>query len=167
MGTELANKVGLGTQVSQALGQATNRSVILRILTPHPEIRTIPFWLEKYMTGQIKGQARSAAGLLEDAVSEESFLVFMDPANNRIQIKDPKDAAQFTVEVAIEAGTALVVASRAETCYTAWLKGMPVWTEGEAPVRDINIIDEILEVYYKLMSEAGHDMANLFQGAIV
>lgn len=119
------------------------------------------------MTGQIKGQARSPSGLLEDAVKEEAFLVYMDPANNRIQIRDPEDASQFTVEVAIEAGTALVVASRSETCYTAWLKGMPVWTEGEAPVRDINIIDEILEVYYQLMSDAGHDMASLFQGATV
>ena len=56
-----------------------------------------------------------------------------------------------------------MIAGRSETCYTAWWKGMPLWTEGDSPVRDMNVIDDILELFHSLMNNAGHDVASLFR----
>jgi hypothetical protein len=55
------------------------------------------------------------------------------------------------------------VAARTETVYTAWLKGWPIRIQGDYAVRDVELVDEILNLYYQLALEAGHDLAALFQ----
>lgn len=163
MGTVLANKAGLGGQLREMLERSTSRSVLLRLLKPHPEIEEMEGWLEKYATGHLKTSARNDQGLLEEAVKEEAFCIFLDPVTNKINIVDPHQVTGPTVVVYIHYLTAYRIAGRSETCYTAWWKGMPIWTEGDSPVRDINVIDDILELYHTLMMNSGHDVASLFR----
>ena len=163
MGTALANKSGLGAHLREMLQRSTSRSVHLRLLKPHPEIEEVEGWLEKYVEGFWADSARNNQGLVEAAVEEEAFVVFLDPSTNQIHVVEPHQVAAPTVVVHIHYRTAYMIAGRSETCYTAWWKGMPLWTEGDSPVRDMNVIDDILELFHSLMNNAGHDVASLFR----
>ena len=154
MGTKLANKHGLGPRVLQKFREANRRSVQITLLQPQPEIASdVPGWLKLYVEGRLK----------PGAVEEEAFCVYLDPTSGQIQIVDSWQVKDPTVVFYIEQQAAQIVAARTETVYTAWLKGWPIRIQGDYAVRDVELVDEILNLYYQLALEAGHDLAALFQ----
>jgi hypothetical protein len=157
MGTELANKHGLGPMVVQRFREAARRSVRLVILKPHPRmVREHPGWLKAYAEGK----------LVPGAVEEEIFCVALNPTTNQVYMSDddPRQKKHSTVTFLLEEHTAYMVAMRSESVFSAWLKGYPVRIHGEYAVRDVELVDEILNTYYQLMMENGHDLAALFRG---
>ncbi len=154
LGTILANKHGLGNKVLEKFREANRRSVQLKVLKPLPVIKAdIPGWLKYYVGGRLN----------EGAVEEQAFCIYLDPTDSQIHIVDPWQVSEPTVTFYIEEGAAKVVAQRVETVHTAWLKGWPVRMEGEYAIRDVALVDEILQLYYELMLENGHDLIRLFQ----
>lgn len=126
----------------------------MKVLTPLPEIASdIPGWLKMYVDGRLK----------DGAVDEQGFCIYLDPTDGEIHIVDSSQVGAPTVTFLIEERTARVVAQRVETVYTAWMKGWPVRIEGEYAIRDVELIDEILQLYYQLMLDHGHDLVTLFQ----
>ena len=97
------------------------------------------------------------------AVEEEAFCVYLDPTSGQIQIVDSFQVKDPTVTFFIEEQAAQIVAARTETVHTAWLKGWPIRIDGDYGLRDVALVDEILDLYYRLALEAGHDLAALFQ----
>ncbi len=110
-------------------------------------------WLPAYVEGRLK------AG----AVEEDAFTVFLDPQTNRLNVVEPFQVQEPTATFYIEEATAWVIAGRGETCYTAWLSGLPIYIEGEFMVRDTELVDEILALFYELSLTSGHDVAALFR----
>ena len=96
-------------------------------------------------------------------MAAETFCVYLDPTSGQIQIVDAWQVKDPTVVFYIEQQAAQIVAARTETVYTAWLKGWPIRIQGDYEVRDVELVDEILNLYYQLALEAGHDLAALFQ----
>ena len=156
MGTALANKHGLGQRVRDRFHQAARRSVQIRIVTPLPEVEQwVSGWLRKHVEGKLK----------PGAVQEEAFTVFLDPATNQLNIVEPFQVREPSVTFYIWEQVAWQVAARAHTVYTAWMQGWPIYVEGEYAMRDIELVDEILAIYYELMLQSGHDLAALFREA--
>ena len=154
MGTGLANKHKLGERVLQKFKEANRRSVQIKLLRPKPEIAdNVPGWLKIYAEGRMK----------PGAVEEEAFCVYLDPTSGQIQIVDSFQVKDPTVTFFIEEQAAQIVAARTETVHTAWLKGWPIRIDGDYGLRDVALVDEILDLYYRLALEAGHDLAALFQ----
>lgn len=156
MGTTLANKSGLGQRVREKF-QAAKRSVQIRIVTPLPEVeQRIPGWLRKYAEGKLK----------PGAATEEAFTVFLDPTTNTINIVDAWQVNTPTATFYLWDKVAWQLAARTHTVLTAWWSGMPIYVvDQKTAIRDMELVDEILSVYYELMLENGHDLAKLFQGA--
>ncbi|MFQ6027353.1 MAG: hypothetical protein ACE5Q6_07660 [Dehalococcoidia bacterium] len=115
--------------------------------------RWVTHWLRKHVEGKLK----------PGAVEEDAFTVFLDAATNQINIVEPWQVTEPTVTFYIWERVAWQVAARAHTVYTAWMQGLPIFVEGEYAMRDIELVDEILAIYYELMLQSGHDLAALFR----
>lgn len=104
--------------------------------------------------------------LMSGAVEEEIFCVALNPVNSEIYVadQDPRVSNVSTVTFLLEEHTAYMLAMRSESVLSAWLKGFPVRVVGEYAMRDVELVDEILNTYYHLMLENGHDLATLFRG---
>lgn len=98
----------------------------------------------------VKEAAPNSQGVLEQSMLEEAFCIYLNPATNVIHITE-RGQVQDTFEVFVEVETAKAIAGRRVTCLTAFLEGKPLWADGNAPIRDINAIDDILELYHGLM----------------
>jgi hypothetical protein len=119
-------------------------------------VRDRPGWLKEYAEDK----------LVPGAVGEEVFCVALDPETNQVYVADaPPPHSRSTVTFLLEEHTAYMLAMRSESVYSAWLKGRPVRVHGEYVMRDIELVDEILNIYYQLMLENGHDLAAVFRGA--
>jgi hypothetical protein len=154
LGTKLAKQHGPGAKVLQKFREANRRSVQIKMLRPDPEIaRDVPGWLKLYVEGRLK----------PGAVAAEAFCVYLDPTSAQIQIVDSWQVKDPTVTFYIEEQAAQIVAARTETVYTAWIKGWPIRLEVDHSLRDVALVDEILNQYYRLALEAGHDLAALFK----
>ena len=104
-----------GAQVRETLQGLARRSLLLRILKPHPEIEEVEGWLEKYIEGYWKTSARNSQGLLETSMEEEAFSVFLDPSTNQINVVEPHQVTEPTMVVYIHYRTAYMIAGRSET----------------------------------------------------
>ena len=154
MGTTLANKYGLGQRVREKFHQAARRSVQIRIAKPIPQVeRYVEDWFTKYVEGKLK----------PGAVEEDAFTIFLDPGTNQVNIVEPWQVREPTVTFVIWGQVAWQLAARVQTVYTAWMLGWPVYVDGEYAMRDIELVDEILTIYYELMLKSGHDLAALFR----
>lgn len=125
------------------------------IVRPRPEVvRDIPDWLRLYERGRLK----------EGAVLSESFSFFLDPVNDEIKIVDFWKVEKPTVIFYIEESVCWSLVTRAETVYTAYTKNLPIRVVGTGIIRDLELVDEVLNRFYEIMSESGHDLSELFGG---
>jgi len=131
------------------------------MLRPDPEIaNNVRGWLKLYVEA---GRGQGSGQWKPESVEEEAFCVYLDPTSAQIQIVDSWQVKDPTVTFYIEEQAAQIVAARTETVYTAWIKGWPIRLEGDHSLRDVALVDEILNQYYRLALEAGHDLAALFK----
>ena len=155
MGAELANKKSLAQKIRAKFPESAHRTVGMVIVRPLPEIiRDVPDWLRLYAEGRFK----------DGAVEEETFSLYMDPTNNQILISDSWKVGSHTVIFYMEENTCWALASRTESVYSAYMKDLPIHVAGKYVIRDMELIDEILQNFYDLMSESGHDLAALLGG---
>lgn len=125
------------------------------IVRPLPEVsRDIPNWLMLYQQGKLK----------EGAVAAESFSLYLDPTENQMRVSDSWQVGQHTVIFYIEEYVCWALASRAETVYSAYMKGLQIRVAGDYALRDMELVDEILQRFYEMTTEAGHDIASLMGG---
>ena len=92
---------------------------------------------------------------------EESFGILMNPQIN-LEVVDARTLTEPTVRFFVEEEVAWKLAARRETTYTAYIKGLALRAKGQHIIRDLELVDEILETVYTLMKEEGKDMAALF-----
>lgn len=158
-GSVLANQAGLGARVRQRFPSVVQRNVEIRVCTPLPEVEQYARvgasdWWQLYADGRLN----------PGAVLEDAFCIYLDPSTNDMQIVDPALVKNKTATVFIEEKTCWILAMRTETVLSAMFKGMKVRAVGEGAIRDIEIMDDILDVFYTLMVESGHDLVALFKG---
>ena len=155
MGAQLANQSGVLDQVKKRVPEADQRTVLVKILTPHPEVsHYIPDWLRLYAQGKMK----------PGSVSEEIFTIFMDPKANKIGITDSWRVPEHTVTFLIEENTCWSIAARKETVFTAYHKGYPLRVIGDFKLRDMELVDEILRIIFEALKAEGKDLSELFRG---
>jgi len=141
--------------VRQRFPSAAERNVELKILTPLPEVQKhVDDWFRLYCTGRLN----------PGAVQEDAFCIYLDPTTDDMHVADSWQVQRKTSTIFIEVKTCWILASREETVLSALFKGMKVRADGEGVLRDIEIFDEILDVFYKLMIDSGHDLVALFIG---
>lgn len=154
MGTELANQRDLAQKVTKKFPEVSQRSLALHIVRPRPDVREhILDWLRLFAEDRLR----------PGAVSEETFAMVSEEGILRVTDLElvPKPTVTFYVEV----DTCWKLAARRETVYTAYIKGLPLRVKGHFIIRDMELIDEILNTFYELMREEGKDLAKLFAGA--
>lgn len=156
MGAQLANPRGLPHKIRTRFPEAAQRSVVIEILRPHPEVSSrIPNWLLLYTEDKLK----------PGAIQVERFAIYLDPINNDIVITDAWRISDSTVTFFIEEHTCWALAARKETVYTAYIRNHPIRVQGTYVIRDIELIDEILDSFYNLLKSEGRDLAEVFAGA--
>ena len=154
-GAALANQAGLGEKVRQRFPLAVQRNVELKICTPIPEVaKHVDDWFRLHCDGRLKS----------GAVQEDAFCIYLDPTSNEMHVADTWQVKNKTATIFIEERTCWVLAMRTETVLSALFKGMKVKAVGDGALRDIEVFDDILDVFYKLMVEQGHDLVALFGG---
>ena len=115
----------------------------------------VDHWFRLYTEGRLN----------QGAVEEDAFCIYLDPTTNDMHVVDPWQVQHKTAIIYVERKTMDILAARTETVLSALLKGMMVKPTGDGAIRDIEILDEILDVFYRLMIEQGHDLIALFGGA--
>lgn len=139
----------------QKFPSAAQRNVEIKICTALPEVaRHVDDWFRLHCDGRLN----------PGAVEEDSFCIYLDPVSNDMHIADAWQIKNKTATIFIEEKTCWVLAMRTETVLSALFKGMKVKAVGEGAIRDIEIFDDILNVFYTLMVEEGHDLVALFGG---
>ena len=155
LGAKLANQQELSERLTQKYPESASRSLGLVIVRPRQDVaRYIGDWLDLFIKDKLK----------EGAVSAESFFLCFDPQSKVIQVTDSGQVKQPTVLIYIDEDTAWSLASRSESIYSSYMKSHHVRVVGKYMLRDIEVIDEMLEQFYQMMGAAGHDLAALFGG---
>lgn len=155
LGARLANQAGVSQEVRKRIPEAAQRTVQVKVLRPRPEVaQYLPDWLKLYAEDRLK----------EGAVQEESFSLYLDPLTNQIQVTDPWRIPDHTVTFLVEENTCWMLASRKETVYTAYQKGLPMRVKGDFIIRDMELVDEILDLFYRTLQDQNMDLAQLLGG---
>ena len=127
----------------------------IRVLKPRSEVaHYIPDWVRAFSEGKLR----------DGAVAEETFSLYYEPTTDTIQVTDTWRVPAHTVTFFVEEGTCWAIAARRETVYTAYQRGMPLRVQGDFKIRDMELIDEIMNSFYQTLKDQGKDMAALFVG---
>lgn len=154
-GAKLANQQSLALEIKRRFPLATHRTLAMVIVKPLPEIaRDIPDWLKIHANG----------GFKDGAVAEDAFSLYIDPTTDAIEITDSWKVGEHTITFYIEENTCWALAARTESVYSAFMKGLPIQPVGGYAIRDMELLDELLQRFYEMMMEGGHDLASLAQG---
>ncbi len=121
-------------------------------MRPNPEVALIPNWIKLYAEGRIKS----------GGAVEEAFCLFIDP-RDQLVVADFHRVAEPTVRFFIDEDTAWKLAARSHSVYSAFAMSLPMRTEGDWAMRDMELMDEILKLFYDVLREDGHDLAELVE----
>lgn len=124
----------------------------------------IPNWIRHYAEGRLR--AGSAV--------EESFCLFID-SKDQIVVADFHRVAEPTVRFFIDEDTAWKLAARNLSVYSAFSTSLPLRADGDAKtiqplafrvegefaMRDMELMDEILQLFYDVLREEGHNLAEV------
>jgi len=131
----------------------SQRTLQVKVLKPDRGLaRDIPEWLQLYEEGRLK----------VGAIEEESFTIYMNPSTNSLAVTDSELIPSPTATFLVEEEVCWQLAARTESVYSAYIKGYPLRVVGEFKIRDMELVDEILDSFYEIMKADGKDIAELF-----
>lgn len=149
-GARLANNRGFGRIILAKYPEAMQRSVVLSIVRPHPDVAKIPDWIKRFGLAKLKPGAAYAS----------NFVVYMN-SNALFEVGDGEAIPNPTVRFYIDEATCWELAARRETIYTAHSKGRPMYVDGRYALRDMELIDDMMEMIYQTLKADGLDLADL------
>lgn len=95
------------------------------------------------------------------AVLEEPFCLFID-SNSQMVVADFHRVLEPTVCFFVEEATCWKLAGRSYSVYSAYMMGKPIRAQGAFTIRDMELVDQILQMFYDALKMDGFDLAGLF-----
>jgi len=115
--------------------------------------------LTSFFSQYVREDGRIAILTITDRSSK--FGLFANKIANRIELVEPSEIKNPTVEMDIPEDLGFYIACRIETILSAFLKGYPVEIRGPFSIRDAKLMDKLLDMVYDALREKGKDLCML------
>lgn len=93
----------------------------------------------------------------------EEFGFYVDTSTWKIGITESYAILEPTVRVTVDEGLMWLVVARQQNLFSAYFQNLPIQVEGPFVLRDILILDKVLELIHDCLLAEGVDLAEILQ----
>jgi hypothetical protein len=115
--------------------------------------------LKRFFEEYAQGEDRTLVLRTRSARGEEEFGFYVDTRDWKVGITDSYAIPQPTVRITVDEDLAWLLVARHQNLFSAYFQNLPVRVEGDFVLRDILILDKLLQIIHDCLLAEGIDMA--------